>query len=442
MTTRQRPRRKAESRPAVVRWYESIAEHVAPVLWTALLATVFFLLANPYVFIRPFSHSLEYAVLFTLGVLILLFPSLQAPRLPFEVLLFLAFCALSSLWSQDSSATWAGVVLYGAIMLLAIVIGANAGRAVLVEGIAWGGVAIVLASWYAYAHRLEGSGVLDSVGVLAGVGANRNILGYTLALALPAAIADLPRANWRRVVRLAAVATILVGIYLSGSATALLSASIVLTAAALIVATQRWAPGLTPKRRRIALASGLGVFVVGIVCVQQVASLLGRGSTLSGRVPLWSAIIEVTEEHQRLLVGLGWSSVWQHPWLQAPSNDAVDAIYEGAEAHLYHGHNSLFDLLPEIGIVGIALALLPLIRAGVRGVRLLGIRPGSTPGQQAASRFVLLGVIALVTLGLTEPLMTIPVGWFYLVLLAQLPSDDPAPRISAPVRREVPVVAT
>lgn len=438
MTRRQQPKRKAEPQSSGSTWRLTMVKYVTPIVWTALVATAFFLLSNPLVFIEPFDHSLEYTVLFTAGVCVILFPWLRAPRMPFEVLLFLSFCALSSLWSLDETTTWKGVVVYGAVTLIALVIGANAGRAILVEGLAWGGVAVVLGSWYAWEERLPGAGVLDSVGVLAGVGTNRNILGYTLVLALCAAVSDVPRAWWRRVLRIVAVVTILVGIHLSGSATGLLGGVVVLAAAGLIAAAQHWLPNTSAGRRRALVTGGLVVFVLAIASVNQVAALLGRESSFSGRVPFWDATLGATSAHHGTWFGFGWSAVWPHPWLVAPENEVVDDIYTRAGASLTHGHNSLFDLIPQVGIVGAVLALAILVRALVRGIRSLGIGPDrGTPGTRAAARFLVLGVVGQVVLGLTEPLLTIPLGWFCAILLAQLPAGEASTGSSTPASAPV-----
>ncbi|MGZ7405790.1 hypothetical protein ACXWSW_09025, partial [Streptococcus pyogenes] len=83
-----------------------------------------------------------------------------------------------------------------------------------------------------------------------------------------------------------------------------------------------------------------------------VSALLGdQLSTLSGRIPFWGAIIEVSMH--RPFVGAGWGAVWSHPWYLIPPNAVLDDIIAQADGYaLSHGHNMFLDILPDLGLSG------------------------------------------------------------------------------------------
>jgi O-antigen ligase len=88
---------------------------------------------------------------------------------------------------------------------------------------------------------------------------------------------------------------------------------------------------------------------------------------------------------------------------------------------LTHGHNSVIDLLAEVGIIGVALCALVFVVAWASASARL-TAPGPTDEDRIAGRAAILGLVALLVLGVTEPLVTIPVGWFVLVISTALHS--------------------
>ena len=100
-------------------------------------------------------------------------------------------------------------------------------------------------------------------------------------------------------------------------------------------------------------------------------------------------------------------------------NHTHDVIYFETNIAYTHGHNTFFDILPELGIVGVSLA------AFVHFSVLLGTWkwiPRSGDATQPADawlrvRIGVLGLIGLSLFGVTEPMASIPLGWFVLVTL-------------------------
>jgi O-antigen ligase len=164
-------------------------------------------------------------------------------------------------------------------------------------------------------------------GLLAGIGTNRNILAYTLVLALAFAMSLRPR--WRpfRVLWVAAVLVILGGVYGAQSGTgfiAVIAVAIALGFCSLVDRrrTARSRPSVTRA------AWSLVIAVAGVLALRPdvLGVVLGRDSaTLSGRIPFWEATYAEMNDH--LLQGYGWRAVWPHPWQLAPPNNMYDRIW-------------------------------------------------------------------------------------------------------------------
>ncbi len=80
------------------------------------------------------------------------------------------------------------------------------------------------------------------------------------------------------------------------------------------------------------------VFVSGTT-VGSFASILGRDTTLTGRVGVWAALIPIVL--QRPLVGSGFGGFW---------TDAIRGVYDISE-----GHSGYLDVLLELGFLGLFL---------------------------------------------------------------------------------------
>jgi hypothetical protein len=383
-------------------------------LWTLLVAADFFLVSNPLVFISSFEESLRDTVALTAAVALVTVPWLRLPAVPWLPLTFLGFAALSSRWSLSSDATWHAVGLYAVVLVVAMLLAANATVAVLVDGLTLGGVLIVAGSYYALREGLPGAAVPAGFGgFMSGVGTNRNILAYTLVLALAASLSVAPRSFVGWVARTACVALIVLNIALTHSSTGYVVASVVLVAAlgiALYDATRRrWA-------RAVVVLCLLGIAAFAASRAQTLLIRLGEDPrTVSGRVPLWHAILDEMGDGPRLL-GYGWGAVWGHPWNPAPANAVLRRIQTQSIPNATHGHGSFFDVYPELGLIGVGLCALVYVGVAFTAVWLRRPATRSRAGL-ATSRFLLLGLIGHLALGVAEPLFTIPLGWFVLVLL-------------------------
>jgi O-antigen ligase len=218
------------------------------------------------------------------------------------------------------------------------------------------------------------------------------------------------------------------GIYLAESGTGYVATAVLVGIAAVLTGMDRWHPPsfTRSRRRRWAMRSLAVVLFVGVIAGIDVAGrMLDRDLTsVSGRVPLWHAIWTQTTGLDRWF-GAGWGVVWPHPWHPAAPNEAYDEIVLRAGAALAHGHNSVFDLIPELGLLGVALMATVYAQAFAHALALRSPTKGALPPQLEASRSALLGIVGLIIFGLAEPMSTIPLGWFAITLLATglIPTD-------------------
>lgn len=404
-------------------------------VWTALIAAVFFWMSNPLVFVPGFHLALPKAITWTTVVVIVTLPWMRLPRVPWPWIAFLGLAALSQLWTIDPHLTDYTLDLYLKITVLALVIAANCEPLVVCWGLGLGGVVVTALSLYAFREEMWGasystgleSGVV--VDVLAGVGTNENILAYTLSVSLAAMLAaGLPRPLPARVAWLAVTVANAYGLYVAQSGTGYLTVLSIL----LVYAIVQVLPTLRRKRGHVLAWIAASATTLGVALLL-VADALGKDvSTLSSRSPFWRATIEVSMDRAPVL-GSGWGAVWPHPWSMVPPNEVAQDIVTQAGYPLPHGHNFFIDVLPELGLAGVGLALLMVVYVG-REIRRNGVVTGDH--DPAAGRLALFVLVALLVSGVTEPLLTAPLGWWSLTLVAALPRRHVATPRSEDTRTE------
>ncbi|GAA4706391.1 O-antigen ligase family protein [Nocardioides conyzicola] len=385
-------------------------------LWFVVVATDFFLLSNPLTVVTTFRESLHLATVVTLVMTVATLPWLRLPRPPVTILALLAWGTVSMLWSIDPSITGQLVLLYLWIGSLAVLVAANVDVRILVGGFATGGLAVILVSLYQVRERLP---VIDYPlsysEYLTGIGLHRNILSYTLAIAIAALLCTFPRRWLHRVCWIVALVILVIGIYLTESVTGKLGVvALAAVAVGLLAVRARDRRGPPWKTAIIVLAATVACYFAFSDFDALASSMDRDGTRLSGRIPLWQAVLHVADD--RPFTGWGWGAVWHHPWEPSPPNRVADRIYADAGEYVYHGHNSLFDLLPEVGLIGVLLAVAVFAAAGTVAWRAL--RRDQDPGRRLAARFVLLALAAQVVYGFTEPVLESPLGWFCLVVTA------------------------
>lgn len=414
---------RAGTGPARALWGHLLSTPPGPlspsgVVWVPAIAAIFFYLSNPLSMVPFFGDSLHRAILITTGATILTLPWIRLPRIPWAVLPIVGLMYASLAWTITWDVTWGVSLFYMKIAAIGWVCSWSSDVRTLAHGMHLGGVVVVGASIYAYAAGLPFAAVTDGgTGFLAGVGANRNILGYTLVLAWAAALAHVPRARWARATWGVGIVTLMVGFFLAQSATAFVVAALVTLLALALARRDRLHARMAPRTvLRLALGgaalSAAGLLVVGIA--------LGRDfSTLSGRTLIWRAIWHATYGNRTL--GQGWGTVWPHAWVQAPPNPVYEYVNANYPAGVVaHGHGTLMDVMPDLGFVGMAAFTLTHVVLLVIAVRRWWRTPSAATAVAPGPTFTLLVLAGLVVYGTTEPVGVTPLGWFLLVLLSAL----------------------
>lgn len=404
-------------------------------LWTAYIATMYYLLSNPLVLIGAIEVSILLGSWATILLLLVERQRLRLPVVPWSVLLFTAFGAVSFFWSISKDDTWSTARLTVVVGGLALLVTSNVSAKVIAYGIGLGGAVIMCLSMVTFWLEMPGALTLqDVVPTVAGVGTNRNILAYTLVPALAAVCAIRPTARWEWPAILVLFAANAWGIWEAASGTGYLAGALVVLAAIglrVSVASRRLAGGWGTGGILALMAVGA---VAAAINLDSLARFVGRDlDTLSGRRPLWSAIVDIAEP--RILQGYGLGAVWNHPWHAADANDVLIDLSVRAGFSYPHGHNSFMDLLLELGLLGCAALLLIYLQALGRAVR--AILTTITPASVEASRLVVLVCLGHLASGLSEPLATVPFGWYVLVLAAGISLQLGSGRLGQPPIRRV-----
>ena len=106
------------------------------------------------------------------------------------------------------------------------------------------------------------------------------------------------------------------------------------------------------------LAAAATAATIGLTEREPVLSALGKDVTITGRIPLWTAVGERIAE--RPLLGYGYRAFWEHG---ARSSDEVRAAV-GWDAP--HRHNAFLDLWLDLGVFGLLTFLVGYVVAARR----------------------------------------------------------------------------
>jgi exopolysaccharide production protein ExoQ len=111
--------------------------------------------------------------------------------------------------------------------------------------------------------------------------------------------------------------------------------------------------------RFIVFATVILVGIIGIglpLAAGNILQLLGKESTLSGRIPLWAGVLHSISK--RPLLGYGYDAFW-HQGLQGE----VLSIFTIAHFEVFQAQNGFLEVWLELGLAGLLLMLLTLFQA-------------------------------------------------------------------------------
>ena len=251
-------------------------------------------------------------------------------------------------------------------------------------------------------------------GPIQGIVGNRNQLGFIAVIALIVFSIQLAQKtvwrNWGTVWVVIALATI----GLTRSATDLIA----LMAVTVVALFALWMRSRPATHRAPVYLSMLGLAVAAVVTLslarEQLLSLLGKGSDLTGRTDIWAAVTALAE--QRPVFGWGWLSPWV-PWLE-PFNNL--AVRHGV--HYLQAHNVWLDVWMQLGFVGVVALAIAMFTLLSRSWFIAVDRPqwdqNTDRPYTSGSLLPLLVTVALIAQSFAESQLVVQSGWALVVILS------------------------
>lgn len=306
--------------------------------------------------------------LLCLGIMLALrwrnLPALLPAAVP--LLLLAAFAAMSALWSDVPTVS----LRYGLQLLATALMGVLLGRLLSLRDLVLA-VLIGLSITCLLGLASGRMGVSESGPVLIGLSGSKNQMGYIALFWLGAALCVAGSGAYGLKTRIAAGLAAVPAVFLilqGDSATALvtmvaLAGVLVLLAIAAVLGRGGRLFALVAAGL-LAIPTILALSVIQTEVARFQTDVLEKDARLTGRTLLW-------EEADRLIVqapviGHGYKAIWL-----GPKGKGLLARNNQTDGRAFHFHDTFRELLTDLGIVGLALFLLPLAYAAVRGVLLL-----------------------------------------------------------------------
>jgi O-antigen ligase len=263
------------------------------------------------------------------------------------ILAFVGWAALSLAWSEDPQLTARRVLGLVCTTAMGFVLGMKLDMKALLRLLVWSMAIAMLASVIA-AVLFPSFGVMANLdaGAWRGVFTHKNELGHSMGIALIALICLLWESPENRPIYLILLCLGVALLVLSKSMT-----SISVTALTLSIGLYRRLR-LRPAQRvaflAIALLVGLAATVLLQNRVDSVFAMMGRNSTLTGRVPVWQLSADAVL--QRPLLGSGWDAFWP--------GTGGDRIRSLVHWDVPHAHNGFLEMSLNIGLIGLVIFMI------------------------------------------------------------------------------------
>lgn len=392
-------------------------------------------------------------------------PRFALHRLPKPLLIFLALCLLSVIWSSYKAETLLG---FGAQLLttfLGIILAtvltwheilrtfATALRYIL-------GISLVFELFITFVVKrpvlqnfitIENPHNPSSLlywshnqlligGPIQGIVANSALLGGFALMGLAVFSVQVRGKLVRPVKGWFWIAIAAIMLLLTGSATIRL-ALIVLFVTAVFV---KWCRIAGSRRKYVYMVvSALATATLITIFVQRdwLVAALGKTPTLTGRTEIWEKVTNLAE--QKPLLGWGWVSHWA-PWVEP-----FKSLDTKNELAVMHAHSAWLDVRLQLGWVGVAiftlLILMTLQRLWCRAVDQPRRGVGAPLPYATSAVFPILVLVILLVQALTESRLLVEWGWLLLTVFAvkarvdyELPTKESEP-VAAPWRN-IPIV--
>ncbi len=339
---------------------------------------------------------------------------------PVSLLAFLAWCAISLIWSEYQWATLGGLVSLAAFTVIAGFVALSRDtiqivramgdvlRAALAVSIGLEIVSGVLLD--APIRFLAIQGRIAELGPVSGIFATRNQLGLLAIIAVITFVIELRTRSVSRWVGIGSLVLAAACIGFTRSPVIALAAVVVGIAAAVIVGVRR----IAPERRQYWQFTILGLAIVAgavaWILRSRIVELFNAGGELTYRLGLWDRVLKLIGANG--LEGWGWIGSWHTdlpPFvgLQTPGGRQVVSAL-----------NVYLDIWLQVGLVGLVVFAGMVGLAFARSWLLAGRRRSVIYAWPAAV------LVALITTGFAESSLLVDAGWMIFVICCMKASQE------------------
>jgi O-antigen ligase len=340
--------------------------------------------------------------------------------LPVSLLLFLAWCALTSLWSQYLPSTLNGLAYLLAYAFLGIYVAVVRDLIQIVRAL--GDVLRVVLTLSLVVEVLSGilldvpirflgvTGALASGGPIQGVLGTRNMLGFVGLIALVTFVIELATRSVRRGTGVFSVIVAALAIVFSGSPVTLGVAIVTAVAALVLFALRSAAPDTRRGWHFVLLAVGLLTLVLGFLVRGRILEILSTRREFTYRLEIWRELWRLIDLNP--LEGWGWTGFWRS---NVSPFFALDVI--GNRAHT-SALNAYFDVYFQTGLIGIAIFVVFVALTMGRAWVLAAAR------KSIVYVWIALVMVVLVVTSSAESAVLVEYGWLLLVICSVKAARD------------------
>jgi exopolysaccharide production protein ExoQ len=291
-------------------------------------------------------------------------PGLLPAAIP--LLLLALFAGASALWSDVPDTS----LRYGVQLVATVTTGIALGRLLSLRQLV---LAVLIGTSIACLAgiALGRTGSSEDGPVLIALAGSKNQMGYIALLWLGAALCVAASAAHRVPTRIAAALAVLPAVFLivqGDSATALVSGVVLVGLLSLLAVAAFMGRG----GRLFALLAAALLAIPALVALPEIerqvaiiqTDVLQKDARLTGRTLLWEdADVLIAQEP---LIGHGYKAIWL-----GPKGKGLLARNGQKDGRAFHFHDTFRELMVDLGMIGLALFLLPLAYASARAVVLL-----------------------------------------------------------------------
>jgi O-antigen ligase len=273
-------------------------------------------------------------------------------RLPFSIALVLIWCTLSILWALNPEVGARRLLLTIIIVLTIFLLTEEAEFERTVNAVRLALILLLIANYVSIVgwphwsiHQAATEEDPSIVGAWRGILLQKNFAGAACAFTV---IFFLFSA--KRISAFLKIATIASAAYFLFKTESKTSEAMLISAVAVAYIFKIYNPYYRMYVAAYAALFAAALLIAGIVYWNQIAGQLLNGSAFTGRGQIWTVLLMFVRDH--LLLGSGFGSFWD---IGEPK--PVAAYTDGWIAHIVSGHNGYLDLLVQIGLPGLVLAI-------------------------------------------------------------------------------------